>query len=338
MLRVPSSSREGTCRGEEAREGKGDRRSKLVPDTVLTSLPFSRRRFVVSAKFQTWSKTASFQQAYKVTTSSGSSRRRLSSAAGNYVADGQPVIATVVDDVLDDPLTRSISLTVGLGRFDKTKDAMSGYLIGTSGTSVIFDLGGKRRFNTGGAVTHLKIRLREDIGTPTALGLISGGKDGLKFSSIEVDGKYVGEMKVRSGKEPRWRVSGTYVCMPLLPTPPPFLTSQTHFILCYSLRSSQTYSKCRGSKKRGTWNCEQVVPLLPWSDGGCKPECSASAQGPPPDLSVILNPNPNVAGSSITYDFGTVWNACNAKGSFRFTYTAKCDEGCEERYHSFYKR
>mmetsp|Transcript_16813 Transcript_16813/g.33551 ORF Transcript_16813/g.33551 Transcript_16813/m.33551 type:complete len:909 (+) Transcript_16813:167-2893(+) len=253
------------------------------------------QRFVVSAKYQTWSKSASFMQAYKVTTtSSGSSRRRLSSADGDYVADGHPTVATPVDDVFEDPLTRSIVLTVGVGRFDKTKDAISGYLVGTLGTSGVFPLGGKGDFNTGGVVLDFTAGLWEDIGTPTALGLISGGKDGLKLSSIEVDGKYFGEMK--------------------------------------------TYSKCRGSKSKGTWNCEMTIPLLPASDGGCVPECSADAQGSPPDLSVILNGY--VAGSDtsdITYDFGTVWNNCDTKGSFRFTHTAKCDEGCEERYHSFYK-
>ena len=254
----------------------------------------SQQRVMISAKFSTWSDSASYQQAYSVVSSSSDSRRRLN-VGGDYGlgAIGAPVVATALDSVVSANLDHIVTLTVGLGRHDGTKDAISGYFVGTEGTSGIFELGKKNTFKNKGDIIEVSVSLWDPIGTPTGIGLISGGKDGLKFSSIEVDGNYVGAMK--------------------------------------------TYSKCRGSKRKGTWNCESTIPLLPPSDGGCVPECSASAQPDPPDLSVITNGY--VAGSDtsdITYDFGTVWNNCDGKGSFRFTHTAKCDEGCEERYHSFY--
>ena len=195
----------------------------------------SDERVVISASYSTWSKRASFQQAYKVVPPGGT-RRRLSTDDNIYEFDeyGEPIVAGYVDSGDVPKMNYDLTLTVGPGRYHGSKDAISAYLKGTEGTSEIFELGQKNTFKVKGSVIKVPVTLWKTIGIPTGIGIISGGKDGLLFKRIDLDGAYIGEMK--------------------------------------------SYSKCRGSKRSGTWNCETSVSLTAPTGTPCTPECDASAQ------------------------------------------------------------
>mmetsp|Transcript_16812 Transcript_16812/g.33548 ORF Transcript_16812/g.33548 Transcript_16812/m.33548 type:complete len:919 (+) Transcript_16812:167-2923(+) len=255
---------------------------------------------VISAEYSTWGGKASFQQAYTVVSSGSGGRRRLSDSDADYAleADGGPSVGGTPDVTSEAKHGFLINLSVSTKRHSDTKDAYSARIVyvdgnGASHMSEKFELAKKKELKGLGTKLQKSVGLSSPIsGTITGLHLIAGGKDGLKFSSISIDG-YEGEMK--------------------------------------------TFSKCRGSKKKGTWNCEMTVPLLPPADdGACVAECSASSQPSVPDLSVIAGAyTPGTNTKHLTYTFGSVWNDCDKKGPVRFTYGSKCDEGCLERAHSF---
>ncbi|GMH94244.1 hypothetical protein TL16_g12851 [Triparma laevis f. inornata] len=98
----------------------------------------------------------------------------------------------------------------------------------------------------------------------------------------------------------------------------------------------KSFLKCRGSKRKGTWNCEQYVPLFKETGGECIPECDPALQNAVPDLA-LLTGGPTLPSSTteLTYAFGKVWNDCVKRGPVRFTYEAKCDIGCGDRHGSF---
>ena len=189
-------------------------------------------------------------------------------------------------------------------RFSDTKDAYSARLVysdssGTTHMSEIFSLAKKNGLKGLGTSLTVDVELSAPIsGTITGLHLIAGGKDGLKLSSITV-----GDSISVDGYEGEMK----------------------------------TYSKCRGSKKQGTWSCEMTVQLLsPTSDGSCISECSASDQPSAPDLSAIAGGYTLGANTEhLIYTYGSIWNSCDKHGPVRFTYGAMCDEGCLERAHSF---
>jgi len=96
------------------------------------------------------------------------------------------------------------------------------------------------------------------------------------------------------------------------------------------------YVKCRGSKRKGTWSCLGVVPIMPISGGGCIAECDPTQQPDVPSLSGVVTFDSSSSDfDELTYPFGKVWNSCSVKGPMKFTYDAKCDTGCEARAHSF---
>lgn len=254
---------------------------------------------VIAASYQNWRNAKhTFQQVFTVdgvaNSEVSSRRRRLSgSSDAKVTAKDHPTSTVDVDEYGDQTgglHTYDVTFTVGTGRFDASKDHISASLVGSNGYATKpVSIGNKF---AKGEVRKAQIVSSVDIGTVTSIELVSSGKDGLKFSKVEIGSTHEGAMK--------------------------------------------GYTKCRGSKKKGTWNCLGVVNILAKSGGTCIAECDPDLQPSVPTLSSIVTFDSSSSDiDKLNYPFGEVWNSCSAAGPMKFTYDAKCDTGCEARAHSF---
>ncbi|GMH72122.1 hypothetical protein TrST_g756 [Triparma strigata] len=249
----------------------------------------NQQTVVISAKYETWSTPRVFQQVFTVTDKSSSRRnlnRRLSEE-DDYVFEekSDPAFTYFHSESMKESF--DIDIIVGSSRYDGSKDNIEAFFVGKLGTSPLFPLG--KKWNKAES-RSVRANIPDDIGTLTGIVLISGGKDGLKFKSIKVDGVYDGGMK--------------------------------------------SFLKCRGSKRKGTWNCEQFVPLFRDTGDECVKECDPALQPAVPTLPTD-GFTPGASVTMLSYAFGKVWNDCDKKGAVRFTYNATCDTGCFDRHGSF---
>ena len=101
--------------------------------------------------------------------------------------------------------------------------------------------------------------------------------------------------------------------------------------------------KCSGSKRKGTWSCQDTLkatrPLSTTIDADdlaktCPTAGQAGWQGDAPVLSSTISSNAAIHGP-LEYSFGKLWVDGNAKGVSRFEYVARRDCGRLDRHGSF---
>jgi len=105
-----------------------------------------------------------------------------------------------------------------------------------------------------------------------------------------------------------------------------------------SIFSTKAVIRCRGSKRKRTWNCDSTLePLAPSTApdaASACPPCDKAAQGAAPTVASTFSfDSSNVR--ELTYSFGSVWVDCEVGGGVRFKYSAHCDDGCFDRHGSF---
>ncbi len=102
------------------------------------------------------------------------------------------------------------------------------------------------------------------------------------------------------------------------------------------------FLKCRGSKRKGTWNCAMDIPMTFVAAGSdYDASCPMEYCEYDPEVEAAVDSNDlsdytaigNV--SELKYPFGSVFNDCSSNAAVRFSYTATCDGGCAERSHTF---
>ena len=105
----------------------------------------------------------------------------------------------------------------------------------------------------------------------------------------------------------------------------------------------KTLLKCSGSKRKGTWSCQDTLkatrPLSKTIDandaaGACPTKGQTGWQGDARIITSTTSSNSAIHGP-LTYSFGTLWVDAEAKGVSKFEYIARQDCGRLNRHGSF---
>ena len=206
---------------EEAEDFEFEAEALAEAQSAADAPPMSQSEVVtVAASFPSWSGSQQFlQTVYQPhpTEDLDSDGRRLT-AATTTASAGAPMSAHEVD-VNGDAVKHfySVTLTVGTSVSDGSNVDVSASLVGMDGTATEpVHVGGK--WEKGQSYTTI-IESTTKVTNIKGIDLVSGGKNGLKFTDVVVDGVY----KI---SEPM-----------------------------------ATMLKCRGSKRKGTYNCGKTIPL-----------------------------------------------------------------------------
>ena len=214
----------------------------------------------------------------------------------NTASDESDVWTITRDEKSAGVVPGKIELTVGSGRFDGSKDTIS-MRVAFAG-----DLSEYRWITLGngwkkGETRQIEFDIRIPDGDVDEIVLVSSGKDGVKFSSMKLT---LGDEKIVKS-----------------------------FIV-------KTFLKCRGSKRRKTYTCQERLKPLLLAGKNSIPVCQTCDKASQKPKLVALQSDSFIVNEAangdqdrfkkLTYSFGSLWMDCSKNGAARFEYSAFCGE------------